>query len=207
MEFARDPEERERQNAALCGAANLSAAQCKNYIYVDAKTKKGHYYVGIFKGGQSGQDADFGSLNSVTAALQQAIQDPHLARLHIVAGNEDFVTGPRSIAQLTGNGEGATVTLRGETDIYILDPNYHDKIHDRTGYSDLDWFQKASWSPFASVPRTIETVMLHEVGHFLYRTQHPGEQLNSPQEQKAAVDLENKVRLLKGPNAPLRANH
>ena len=119
----------------------------------------------------------------------------------ILLRNEDFETGPRSISQLSGHGEGATVTLRGETDIYVLDPDYRD------GYSALSWHQQASWNPFASVLKTIETVMLHEVGHFSYRAQHSGEQFDSPQERRAAVDLENKVRLLKDPNAPLRKNH
>jgi RHS repeat-associated protein len=192
IQLSDDPEERKKQ---LEGLRNLAGDKNGNYLY---ENKVGdHYYVGIMAGGQSGQDKDFGSTNAVAADLQKIINDPHVASLHLISKNEMFDSGPNQPKTLSAaHAEGAAVTLNGKTDIYIHDPT--------KPYAPLDLTQNSTWG---DIPNTFEDVMGHELGHFLYRIQHPGAPINSPAEKQAAVDLENKVRRLEDKNAPVRTRH
>ena len=196
IELSTDPAEREKQMQALCGLVGNDT--CKQYLYVDDKYKKGHYYVGIYAGGQSGKGPDFGSLNGVTAGLQEIIRDPHVGTVDVVQGSDRIQMPPGYGPSLNINhADGATTPfMNGQIHVYVRAQD------DPRGYDTLAPWKMSNWW-FGE--RDQNTVLGHELGHMLYRMKSSN--YNESSDNKSAVELENKVRVLKNPNAATRTRH
>jgi RHS repeat-associated protein len=198
IELFSDPAEREKQMQVLCGLAWSDA--CKQYLYVDDNYKKGHYYVGIVAGGQSGKGGDFGSLNGVIAALQGIIKDPYVVTVDFVQGSARVPTPPGGGPSLNINhAGGATLSVNGQLHLYVRASG------DQKGYSSIPFYDMSNRWTFTSGTRDHNTVLDDELGHLLYDMRH--ESIVPSKSNDAPLSPENQVRKARDPNAPTRTGH
>ena len=199
IRLSNDPGEMKEQMDALCDL--LGGGDACTYLYPNMD-QTGAYYVGIYSNGPGGNGPDFGSLNPVAESLAQIINDPKLAEVNLVGG-EDYIPGIKGTLNNPGQGfgsraNGVTVDDGGLIEVYVR------KANDSGRYSDVPAYNMSD-QHYGEV--TPETALGHESGHALYLMKHPRGRRTKADSDQSALDLENKVRRLKDPNAPTRTGH
>lgn len=191
IELTGDDEQRKKELAALQAAVGKQAGA---YLYdnsvTDAKGNTEHF-VGIYTNGPDGKSADFSTINSASGAVSQIIGSKDIAQLTVVHPWESLPgqAGGNALSLSERGAAGVTIGTR----VYVQDPA--DKYTSIPG----DWMSNG-------LPgrRDVGTVTGHELGHAWAHMRGIG---NPNLDNKEALDLENKVRQVKNPNAPTRTRH
>jgi hypothetical protein len=194
MELTGTDEERAKKLAAL----QSKIGEAGKYLYDNLY--KGKHYVGVYKNGQDGKGPAFESINDATKALSQIIKNNTVSTIEfaqegsqIQSGNGRVLATIGSIDVATGKGPGSTrMQPDGSITTYVLAPGLS------TGRLPGPMMSNG-------VPGQTDTgfVIWHEMGHVLGLMS--GEV--GPQSNDRADNLENTVRRLKDPTAPVRMMH
>ncbi|MGJ5816017.1 RHS repeat-associated core domain-containing protein [Paludibaculum fermentans] len=194
LELIGDKEERARKLAAI--QARLGEAG--KYLY--DHTYKGKHYVGIYAHGQDGKGPAFASINDATKTLSRIVNDKAVATIEfaqegskIQSGSGRVLATIGSIDIASGKGPGSTrMQGDGAIAVYVLAPGL-----------DTGQLPGAMMSNGAPGQQDTGLVLWHELGHVLgLMSGQVGRQTDA-----RALDLENTVRRLKDPNAPVRMFH
>jgi len=186
-----DDDQRRKELAALQAVVGKQAG---SYLYDNAVTDGNgntQHYVGIYTNGPDGKSADFSTLNAASKDVSQIIGSSEVAILTVVHSWESLPgqAGGNALSLAERGAAGVTIGTR----MYIQDPE--DKYIPVPG----DWMSNG-------LPgrRTVGTVTGHELGHGWAHMRGIG---NPDLDNRESLDLENKVRRLKNPNAPTRTKH
>lgn len=191
-ECAVERQEQLRAWRALVGAAGK---YLYDNIYTDANGNTGHY-LGIYTNGPAGKGPAFEDINDVTAALSEIVNDSRIGQLDLKPAGSTATDGYYVEYRMGPLQEGKAATP-GVTLYNSKDQKWHFNVLDK--------------GPYGTLPKSImsngepgilnQNILLgHEaLGHGF---DSPG-----PASDRKAVELENKVRRLKNPQAPQRRQH
>jgi RHS repeat-associated protein len=200
IRLSKNPRVRDMQMDALCFLLGGDPGAC-SYLYQNPQPD-GYVYVGIWSGGPNGDGPDFASLNPVSDALAQIINDPRIAEVNLVGG-DDYIPGIHGTLNHPGHlgdgqANGVTVDIGGMIEVYVR------KADDAGRYAEVPDYNMSDHRYGEVTP---ETALGHELGHALYMMKHPHGQGTKAGSDESAIDLESKVRTLKDPKAPTRTGH
>jgi RHS repeat-associated protein len=193
IELTGDEVERKRRLAAAQQAVGPEAGA---YLY-ENKGKDGKYYIGIYTNGPDGKGKPFEQINSVAGDFSKVINDSFVAKIELVPqGTAVTVEGGQTtigkLDAINRTGPGASyVEKDGRATIWLLDPA-----------NDPGRFPALLMSDQQALQLVLSDVLAHEIGHVEARWGHV---FGSPNTN--AVDLENRARKLRDPNAPMRTGH
>ena len=202
IELSSDKDERERQLAALRSTVGKEAGA---YLYANLGAD-GKYYVGVYTNGPTGKGEDFKKLNSVAGELAPIIDDNKILAIKLVdqgteIGKSKFSSN-EDVCKCNSTATAGTVKdSENHVTIYIAIPKPGD-AYDRAGYDAVSADQMENLRPGR---RDVGTVLGHELGHA--RALMTGQPMGSAESDKAALRLENKVRVLRGPHYSQRTEH
>jgi RHS repeat-associated protein len=194
IELTGTDEERAKKLAAIQSKLGDAGKYLYDNIY------KGKHYVGIYTNGPDGKGPAFASINDATKVLSQIITNKAVATIQfaqegsqLVSGNGRVLATIGSIDVASGKGPGSTrMQADGAISTTVLAPGLNTGVLPGPMMSN-------------GLPGQTDTglVLWHELGHVLGLMS--GEV--GPQTNDRADDLENTVRRLKNPSAPVRMMH
>jgi RHS repeat-associated protein len=202
IELTGDADQRREQ---LDAAKSVVGAQAGTYLYenkVDTTDANGNtttrYFIGILTNGPDGKGPDFGAINPVAADLGSIINNSQVGIMHLVKSGDPIPLPGGDTTTLSSAfrpGDGLTYRSNGTIQFYVRskEDSYKDSY--------VGFF---STSPWGGAGKTQDTVLGHELGRVLYLMNNPSGKANDRGSDKGALDLENKVRKLQDPQAPVR---
>ena len=193
IELTGDEAERKRKLDLIRQAVGKEAGA---YLY-ENKAKDGKYYVGIYNNGPDGKSKPFEQVNSVAGDFAKVINDTYVAQVQLVPQGtlvqvEGGMARIGTVDRITGATPGASyVDQYGRATIYLLDPG-----------TDPGKLPPVLMSDGNAQQLILSDVLAHETAHVEARWGHVIGPSNTN-----AVDLENRARKLRDPNAPIRTGH
>jgi RHS repeat-associated protein len=193
IELTGDEAERKRKLVLIRQAVGKEAGA---YLY-ENKAKDGKYYVGIYNNGPDGKSKPFEQVNSVAGDFAKVINDTYVAQVQLVPQGtlvqvEGGMARIGTVDRITGATPGASyVDQYGRATIYLLDPG-----------TDPGKLPPVLMSDGNAQQLVLSDVLAHETAHVEARWGHVIGPSNTN-----AVDLENRARKLRDPNAPIRTGH
>lgn len=197
IELTGDEKERQRKLELL---RQVVGSEAGAYLYqktVTDKDGKTRHFVAIHENGPDGKSKPFWAVNDVAADVGRAINDKFVAQLEFVPQGRRVEFEGQAATIGTVNltlkiSPGATGVARdGRAKIFLLDPS--------SNYGALPARLMSNYRDSRLEP---SDVLAHEIGHLLFGWGH----VTGPS-GVAAVDLENRARRLRDPNAPSRTGH
>ena len=190
IELTGDEAERKRKLDLIRQSVGKEAGA---YLY-ENKAKDGKYYVGIYNDGKS---KPFEQVNSVAGDFAKVINDTYVAQVQFVPQDtlvqvQGGMARIGTLDRISGATPGASyVDQYGRATIYLLDPG--------TDPGKLPPILMSDGNPQQLI---LSDVLAHETAHVEARWGHTIGPSNTN-----AVDLENRARKLRDPNAPIRTGH
>jgi hypothetical protein len=203
IQLSNDKDERERQMQALREAVGAEAGA---YLYVNQGTNAdgtANYYVGIYENGPNGNGPTFEQINEVAGEFGAVIRDTQVATLEFVARGTtvtDDSGDSRRIGRASrhsSDSPAVTGYFKGRLTIKMMDWSKHD----------LGYLPGALMSDGNDNMLTPSVMQGHEIGHARARMTGYRDKRGNAAANKAAVDLENKIRRRQFPNGPTRRIH
>ncbi len=190
----------EQRHLELQALQQAVGAKAGSYLYENPVTTtdtKGNsttkYYVGIYSGGPSGKGPEFDKINSVAGEIAPIINDTKNLQLAIAASGSSLTDDLGNSLTLSGRSPGATGFFEGNLRTYLVDPSIA-----------LAPLPNVMMLP-PSGPGVVTPgiVLGHELGHArgVMTGALPG------QTEDDSLRIENKIRVLDDPNAPIRLLH